>query len=444
MTLLVTVAAMAALLIPGLAAVHVFARGCNPEAKLAIAPAVSIVVYAIGGIFGWVFPAYFIWISWGCVAGTTGVGVVVLALTRGLRIVRAVDPVLPVAYGVLVLFSTQLSLLPTQGPAIAAGGTTTGPGQLMSLVGVHGINMSGHALPQSLRLGAVAHLEGAPAYYPFFLAAACLNALCILPIYLIASRLAGRTVARLSVLLLACNYGMILHTAVISPEALAGYFVSLLTYGVLSGSISSSVMGLLLALSGYAYPWAAAVGLGFCAFPLLTSGNRPKAFSQLAFAGAVGLGLVVPWYAWSWVSRQAPLLAGATMETQLVPSKYWLFLPVAVGLGSGLLTARRRWVFEAVNLACQIAQAVPIWLVAFLPNQTGFQAGDWHVPTRLFGLIGLQLMVAVMSLSICVRRYRGACRRTRRNRRVIYPAFKPQPFRPEPVEISGEASVPAF
>src|SRR5260370_15243499 len=123
MTLLVTVATMAALLIPGLAAVHVFARGCSPEAKLSIASVVSIVVYALGGLFGWICPAYFIWISWGCVAGAMGVGFVALALTRGLRIFRSVDPALPITYGVLVLFSTQLTLLPTQGPAIAPGHT---------------------------------------------------------------------------------------------------------------------------------------------------------------------------------------------------------------------------------------------------------------------------------------------------------------------------------
>jgi hypothetical protein len=435
MTLLVTVAAMAALLIPGLAAVHVFTRGCSPEAKLAIGPAVSIVVYALGGLLGWVFPAYFIWISWGCVAGATGVGFVALALTRGLRIFRSVDPVLPVAYGVLVLFSTQLALLPTQGPATAPGQTTTGAAPLMSLVGVHCINMSGHALPQSLRPGSVARLEGDPAYYPFFLAAACLNALCILPVYLIAARLAGRMVARLSVILLACNYGMILHNAVASPEALAGYFVLLLAYGVMSGSISSPVASCLLALSCCAYPVGAVVGLGCCAYPLVTSGNRRKSLFQLVVAGTVALGLLGPWYAWTGISLQVPPLAGATTWTDFAPSSSWLFLPVAVGVGCAFLTARPRWVFPAVSLACLFAQALPIWWVAFLPNRTGFQAGDWHVPTRLLGLVGLQLLAAVMSVSICLRGNRGPRRRRRRNRRVIYPAFKPQPFRPEPVVI---------
>jgi hypothetical protein len=438
MTLLVTVAAMAALLIPGLAAVHVLARGCSPEVKLAIAPAVPIVVYALGGVFGWVFPAYFIWISWGCVAGATGVGFVALVLTRGLRIFRSVDPVLPVAYGVLVLFSTQLTLLPTQAPAIAPGQPIAGVSPLMSLVGVHSINMSGHALPQSLRPGTVAHLEGDPAYYPFFLAAACLNGLCIFPVYLIASRLAGQMAARLSVILLACNYGMIVHTAAVSPEALAGYFVLLLAYGVISGSISSPVMGCLLALSCYAYPGGAAVGLVCCVYHLVTSGNRRKAFCQIAVAGAVALGLLVPWYAWAGISLQAPVLAGATTGAGyrgLAPSSPWIFLPVALGVGSAFLSARPRWVFPAVSLACLFAQALPIWLVAFLPNRTGFQAGDWHLPTRLLALIGLQLLAAVMSVSICAQRNRGARRRTRRNRRVIYPAFKPQPFKLEPVEI---------
>jgi hypothetical protein len=429
MTLLVTVAAMAALLIPGLAAVHIFARGSSPEGKLAIAPAVSIVVYALGGLFGWVFPAYFIWISWGCVAGATGVGFLALALTRGLRIFRSVDPVLPVAYGVLVLFSTQLTLLPTQGPD--PGRTTTGAAPLMSLVGVHCINMSGHALPESLRPGSVARLEGDPAYYPFFLAAACLNALCILPVYLIAFRLAGRSVAQLCVIMLACNYGMILHTAVVSPAALAGYFVLLLAYGVIVGSISSLVMGCLLALCCYACPEGAAVALACCAYPLVTSGNRRRAFSQLAVACAIALGLLVPWYIWTRISLHA------IMGTDFAPFSPWLLLPVGVGVGCAFLTALPRWVFPAVTLACLIAQAVPIWLLAFLPNLTRSQAGDWHVPTRLLGLISLQLLSAAMSVSICVRRNRGTRRRARRNRRVIYPAFKPQPVKREPVAIEG-------
>jgi hypothetical protein len=437
MTLLVTVAAMAALLIPGLAAAHVFARGCSPEVKLAIAPAVSIVVYALAALLGWVFPAYFFWISWGSVAGATGVGFLALALTRGLRIFRSVDPVLPVAYGMLVLFSTQLTLLPTQGPAIAPRRTITGAAPLMSLVGAHCINMSGHALPNSLRPGSVARLEGDPAYYPFFLAAACLNALCILPVYMIASRLAGRRVARLTVILLACNYGTIWHTAIASPEALAAYFVLLLACGVIGGSISSPLMGFLVALTWYAYPWGAAVGLGCCAYPLLRSGNRRKALYQLAVAGAVALGLLAPWHVWVGLSLQAPGLTGAITGADLAPSSALLFLPAAMGLSSAILTARRRWVFPAVTLACLLAQALPIWLVAFLPNRTGFQAGDWHVPTRLLGLIGLQVLAVAISVSICVRRNHGTRRRAKRNRRVIYPSFKPQPFNPEPVEIYG-------
>jgi hypothetical protein len=435
MTLLVTVAAMAALLIPGLAAVHVFARGCRPETKLAIAPLVSIVVYAIGGVFGWNWPAYFLWVSSGCVAGATAAGLVALALTRGLRIFRALDPVLPVAYGVLVLFSTQLNLLPTAGPAVRAGKRGTAPAPLMSLVAVHCVNMSGHALPQGLRPGSSARLEGEPAYYPFVLAAACLNALCILPGYLILSRLAGRTVARVSVMLLACNYGMILDTAVASPEALGMYFVLLLAYGVASKSISSPTMGCLLALSGYAYAGSAGVGLGCCAYPLLSGGDRRKASFQLAVAGAVALGLTVPGYAWAGISLQTLMSAGAITAGNFAPARLGLFVPVVVGVGSAFLTVRPRWVFPAIILACLIAQAVPVWLVTFLADHSGLQAGDWRLPTRLVGLTGLQLLAAAMSLSVCMGRKRGARRHPRRNRRVIIPAFKPQPFRPEPLAI---------
>jgi hypothetical protein len=424
---------MAALLIPGLGAVHVFARRCSPEAKLAIAPSISIVVYAVGGLFGWMWPAYFPWISWGCVAGATAAGFVALALTRGLRIFRSVDPVLPVAYGVLVLFSTQLNLLPTAEPAARAVKTTKAAAPLMSLVSVHCVNMSGHARPQSLRPGGNACLDGEPAYYPFFLAAACLNALCILPIYLIASRLAGRTAARLCIILLACNYGMILATAAISPEALAGYFALLLAYGLASSPMSAPIMGCLLALSCYAHVGGAVVGLGCCAGPQFMRGNRRKAFSRLGVAGAVALGLLVPGYVWAGISLQALMPTWVNTGEYLTPARLWLFLPVAIGVGCASLTNRPRWVFPAIILACLIAQAIPIWLVAFLPNRIGFQAGDWRLPTRLVGLISLQLLAAVISSSICRGRNRGASGGSKRNRRVIIPAFKPQSFNPVPL-----------
>jgi hypothetical protein len=366
MTLLVTMAAMTALLIPGLAVVHYFARRLSPEAKFAIAPALSIVVYAFAGLIGWARPDYFAWISWACVAGATAAGFVTLALTRGLRLFRLIDPVLPAAYALLVLFSTQLTLLPIQitddfprpwqysspvrkdvlpvrvqtlfgglsfenlipyrfaemmlrgvdfgtprelacgnVPAIGPGRPIAAVPPLMALVGAHFVNISFAELPREQRPGTLSEFDNDAAYYPFFLVGACLNGLCILPVYLIALRLGGRTAARLAVVLLACNYGMILHTAFISPQALAGYFALLLVYAAINGSVPWAIMGALLALAYYADPCAAGIGIGCCAY-VVVNAERRKALLHVARAIGLAAALLAPWYTWVILRLGAP------------------------------------------------------------------------------------------------------------------------------------------
>src|ERR1700731_2396769 len=116
MTLWVTAVAIVTLWLPGLAALYLFARRLSPEIKFTIAPGITIVAYSLAGVAGWAMPAYFPWISWTTVGGWTLLGLVVLAATGGLRLLRSVDRVLPASYMILVLFSTHLALLPIQIP----------------------------------------------------------------------------------------------------------------------------------------------------------------------------------------------------------------------------------------------------------------------------------------------------------------------------------------
>src|SRR6516165_1551930 len=116
MTTLVTAVAIVTLWLPGLAVVHLFARRLSPEVKFMIAPAITIVAYSLAGVAGWANPAYFLWIAWASVGGCTVLGLVTLAATNGLSMLRALDRVLPASYVILVVFSTQLALLPIQIP----------------------------------------------------------------------------------------------------------------------------------------------------------------------------------------------------------------------------------------------------------------------------------------------------------------------------------------
>jgi hypothetical protein len=588
MTLLVTAVAMAGLFIPGLACVHWFARGYTPETKFAIAPAVSVVLLAGAALVGWICPAYFVWISLTCVAGATAIGLAMLAVTRGLRIVRSIDPVLPLAYVHLALFSTQLSLLPIQAsgdisPAQESNGAISraplpahiqalhgglsnhnvvpyrfaelllhrgllqsldkgacgktpadssrpllAEPPILPLVGAHFVNLFGAVRPADQQSSTRLDMDREAAYYPFFLAAACMNALCILPAYLIAFRMAGRLAARLTVLLIACNCGMVLHTNDMSPQGLAGYFGLLLAHGVLTGSILPGTMGCLLALSIYCHPCAMGLGIGCCVYHLAASANRRESLLQLAKAGSVMAALLLPWCACQLTWRDSPLnlllpnlyayrewslkvdvrvvnvfktlfpqFAGASLSVQalldnalrtlpgmlglglvpffavslgrpgarrialaigLMPLLYasfiseggqgglalvgpWLFIPIAIGLSCAVLSSLPRWACLAVGLTCIVEQALVTWLAAYASHSGPFPTGDWHAPARLIALVGLQLLAAAITTSVCLRRYSWPGAGARANRRVICPSFKPQPVNREimPLEVGTSA-----
>jgi hypothetical protein len=367
MSIFVTVVAIVTLWLPGLAAVHLFARRLSPEAKFMIAPAITIVAYSLAGMAGWAVPAYFSWISWASVGGCTFLGLVTLAATGGLRTLRGIDRVLPASYVILVLFSTQLALLPIQIPkelppefkctyfvhkdvlpvriqalhhnlpvdnlipyhfaefmlrdvdfrtprevgcgdlpAIAPGQEITSRTPIMSLVGAHYLTLFGPPFPRDQQSSAIADFENDDGYFPFFLVGACLNALCILPAYGIAKRLAGRSAARLTVLLLACNYGMILHTNFIWPKGLAGYFGLLLAFMVVTGAGRFLTMGGLMALSYYSHPCGAGLAIGCCLYHVAVSENRWRALFNVLRAGAVAAVLLLPWYVWATIWIKAP------------------------------------------------------------------------------------------------------------------------------------------
>lgn len=372
MTLLLTIATILSLLIPGLAAVHLVARRLAPEMKFAIAPAVTIVIFALAGVAGWIHPHSFVSISRWTVGGSTLAGFIVLLLSGGYRAMWRIDPVLPAAYGILVVVATQFCFLPitipdrydgglrymyyvqedklpvriqalyhdlpndnlvsyrfaqfmlrgvdfrlprewdnAQRPAIAPGQSVTARTPVMALVGAHYINLFGPRIPVDGRYGKLGDLLTDDAYRPFFLAATCLNALLILPVYLIGRNLSDLTGARLAVLLLACNAGVITQAGFIWPKSLAGYFAILLAYCVLSGSLRFYTIGILAALSYYSHQCGMAVVVGCCIYYLLTSNRRPRAFGILAAAATLGLILVLPWHVWAarWIGDSGNLVS---------------------------------------------------------------------------------------------------------------------------------------
>ncbi len=196
-------------------------------------------------------------------------------------------------------------------PAIAPGQEITARTPIMSLVGAHYLTLFGPAFPSDHRASVIAEFENDDGYYPFFLVGACLNALCILPAYGIAQRLGGRTAARLTVLLLACNYGMILHTSYIWPKGLAGYFGLLLACMAISGAERFWTMGALMALSYYSHPCAAGLVVGCSLYYVAASVSRRRALFNVLRAGTVAAVLLLPWYLWAavWIKAAGNLIS---------------------------------------------------------------------------------------------------------------------------------------
>ena len=191
------------------------------------------------------------------IGGSTLVGLVLLFITRAFRELRTIDPILPAGYVGLVLFASQLGMLPLEipkefpyplnytylvpkdllsvriqalhgnlpidnripyrfaelmrrgvdfrtprehgcddRPAIAPGQNISSRTPLMALVGVHYLTMFGPSTVDHSP-GTMAEINSDIWYVPFFLAGTCLNGLVVLPPYLIGLHLFGRRAARL-------------------------------------------------------------------------------------------------------------------------------------------------------------------------------------------------------------------------------------------------------
>ncbi len=189
------------------------------------------------------------------------------------------------------------------------------------------------------------------------------------------------------------------------------------------------------------FPDFSAIGLSaptFCQNALYTLG------------GMLGLGLL-PFFAASLARRDSvrvclaigvvPLLVAGILvggnHTGLAQFGPWLFVPVAAALGCAVLTSLSWQLCLGVSLACLAEQALIIWVGAYIRHRGLFPADDWHAPTRLIGLIGLQLAAAVVTISVCLRENRRFGVRREIARRVIYPSFKPQPIERENAEIKA-------
>jgi hypothetical protein len=371
--LLITICVMICLFVPGLAVVHLWGRDWSAEKKIVFAPAVTILAYGLAGVLGWTFPNQFGVISWTCLIGLTSLGFSVLSAKGGLAVFRNCDPVLLWSYAGLAVFATQSALLPYSipkefptdhlratyyvqadflpvriqamhndlpndnllpyhfadvilrgvdlrelreigcgdAPAIAPGQQVTARTPLMALAGTHFIKVFGRHVPVDHKPTAMSDYDSDRNYRPFFLACTCMNALIILPAYLIGLTLSGPRAARLAVVFLAANYGIVLHAQFIWPKELAGYFALLLAWMMLQKSRNIVGMGLCAALSYYSHPCGAGLVAGCFLFKLLTECRNWRTLPQLAGIGVVAALALLPWHLWSiwWIQSPGNLLS---------------------------------------------------------------------------------------------------------------------------------------
>jgi hypothetical protein len=99
----------------------------------------------------------------------------------------------------------------------------------------------------------------------------------------------------------------------------------------------------------------------------------------------------------------------------------WLFVPVAMGMGCGVLTALPPWARIAGGLACFLEQALVVWLAIYMPHHGPFPAGHLMAPLRLFGLIALQAVAAVIIIVASRPRTRSFATRFAGQPRAIRP-----------------------
>lgn len=348
------------LFVPGMAVMQLVVRRLDATEKLIIAPAVTIAYYGLAGIAGWRYPEHFQTISWATVAAATGLGLLSLALTRGLGDLRRVDRAPALAYVGLTLVATQIVWLPIKiptefpghlkymyyvqkdilpvriqslfynapndnlvsyrfaelmlhgsdfrlprewdnadRPAIAPGQSVTARTPLMALVGAHYINLFSPRTPVDGRYGVLGDLFTDESYQAFFLAAVAMNALMILPGYLIAREFAGTKAARITVFLLSLSAGMVIESSYIWPKALGSYFALLLAWLIIARRSTWLSLGALATLAFYSHQCAVAVVVGCCLFHLMIERPCRRALGRLSLATALGLVLLIPWRQWT-------------------------------------------------------------------------------------------------------------------------------------------------
>ena len=367
------------LFLPGMAVLHRLHADWSPDIKFSVAPAVTMIWLALAGILGWIFPNAFWNISAIAVLLPTVAALIfLLASPSGRRTIRSIDPILPVAYIILVIFASQFVKLPARvpaelfdqfpyeyfylvkkdripvriqaifhnlpvdnliayrfadfmrrgvdfrtpreagcgdRPAIVPGQFINARTPLMALVSVHAGVLASPPVPVDGRWKKTADYDDDDYYRPFLCAAMCLNALVILPTYLLGVALGGRCAGRLAALLAAVNLGLLVHTAFIWPKAVAAYFVCLLlSYFATNwrrSPWSPWVVGSLSSLAYFAHPCVAGATVGCMGWQLLQAPERRLTLRRLLVAGGITACCVAPWVAWgvAWLGTSGNLVS---------------------------------------------------------------------------------------------------------------------------------------
>jgi hypothetical protein len=135
--------------------------------------------------------------------------------------------------------------------------------------------------------------------------------------------------------------------------------------------------------------------------------------SFFTLPGMMGL-VLVPFFGAS-LGKQGRALLAATMGLPsllivaavigdshggLAPFGPWLFVPAAMSMSCGVLAALPPWARITGGLACLLEQALVVWLAIYVPHKGPFLPDDLRAPTRLFGLIALQVAAALVVIAI--------------------------------------------
>src|SRR5262249_47925796 len=108
MTLLLLLATLLSLFVPGMALLQIVARRLDPESTFVLAPAIAIVLYGLAGVAGWIWPHHFLTISRITVGIASVFGAIILFASGGIATYRRIDKVLVASYVGLTIIATQI------------------------------------------------------------------------------------------------------------------------------------------------------------------------------------------------------------------------------------------------------------------------------------------------------------------------------------------------